>query len=86
MIKEKEKFEILLENVSTDIKAVAEGQSVLQRQVDSLGQDVKALDKKVDAVHSSLKNEIKVTAMALDSKIEEIRSDLKEHIRQPHAV
>ena len=48
----------------------------------------------VKAVHASLKNEIKVTALALDSKIEETKQELKgdisriakkldEHSRQP---
>jgi len=86
MIKEKEKFEVLLENIRGDIKGVAEGQSVLQRQADKLSQDVNALDKKMDTIHFSLKNEIKITGLALKEEIQAVDRKLDEHIRQPHIV
>lgn len=67
--KKKERFEVLLEDIKGDVKAIAEGQSGLQGKIDVLRLDVKALDIKIDAVHASLKQEINTTA--------------DEHIRQP---
>ena len=59
----------------------------LEGKMDGLEGRADKIDKKINAVHVSLKNEIKTTAYALDSKIEdtgaEIKKKLDEHIRQP---
>ena len=56
----KERFEILLEDINSDVKAIAEGQGVLQNQIDSLKYEVKALDNKIDVNTQALKKEIAV--------------------------
>jgi len=91
MAKERERFEILLEEMKGNFKALLDGHAVLNNKIDHLdeklndkidGLDKKLsfridnLDKKLDAVHSSLKNEIKVTTYALNEKLD-------DHLRQP---
>lgn len=69
MIEERERFEVLMEEMRDNFRILAEGQNALR-------DDIKLLDKKVEHVHLSLKNEMKFTYMALNEKIE-------DHIKQP---
>lgn len=99
MANEKERFEMLLEEVRDGVKLVAEGHETIRFEMKQMEERlVERFDTKINLVHSSLKNEIKVTAFALDSKIEETKHELKgdikeigqkldEHIKHPaHAV
>jgi uncharacterized protein YoxC len=94
MIKERERFEMLLEEMRGNFKVLAEGMDIIRSNVNDLRtnmidmrNDIKRLDNKIDyvhsslkQVHSSLKNEINVTYMALNEKIE-------NHVKQPsHAA
>ena len=70
-------------NLGRRIGAVEDGQMGLET-----GQ--KKIMEKMEAVHASLKNEIKVTGWALTDKIEEAKKEVKEkieeHARLPHPV
>lgn len=80
-------MEILLEEIRSNVKLALEGQDVLRSEMKQMEQrlsegiqgnslKIGILSKKLDAVHSSLKNEIKITAMAINDKLD-------EHIRLP---
>ena len=47
----KEHFEVLLEHINHEFKAVAEGHDILSRKVDTIGEQ---LNKKIDAVDHKL--------------------------------
>jgi uncharacterized protein (DUF342 family) len=66
---------VMIESLDSKIDALAEGQKIHD---DKFVQ----LDHKIDAVHTSLKNEIRVTGLALDSKIEETKLELKNDIQR----
>ncbi len=68
MAKEKEKFEVLLEEIKGDVKAVLEGHAVLDKKIDNVKEMVKDVDTKVEDTHRAVKT---------------ISRDLKEHIRLP---
>ena len=78
---------VMIENIEDKVDALGEGQKVLEDKVDTLNNGQKvlkdkvdSLDKKIYQVHESLKNEIKITAMAINEKLE-------EHMKQPsHAA
>ncbi|MFH1542260.1 MAG: hypothetical protein ABIE84_04130 [bacterium] len=90
MNKEKERFEMLLEEIRDKVQFIAEGHGLLGSKIDSWGAKVSGLEakidrneqsiarngKKIDAVHRSLKNEINVTFLALNDKLD-------DHIKQP---
>lgn len=79
-MKEKERMEVLLEEIRDKVSLVAEGHEVLRsemRQMEGrLSDRIDSLDLKVDRVHASLKNEIKITGLAITDKLD-------EHIKQP---
>jgi hypothetical protein len=83
MIKEKERFEILLEEIRGDVKLVLEGHGDLNKKIDDTAQALKdeidMVGKKLDAVHASLKNEVMVTATA-------VKDELDGRIRKLEAV
>ena len=47
---ERERFEVLLENVNSSLRLVAEGHSALNDKFDGLDKKVDSIDKKVDGV------------------------------------
>ena len=63
---------LLLEQVQSDVKAVAEGHGGLLNRIDS--------------VHDSLKNEIKFTGCALKEGLDRVEDKLKEHVRVSQGV
>ncbi len=74
---------VMIEALNDKVDAMGEGQRSLENKVDGLGNrfvglesKVDRLDKKIDVVHTSLKNEIKSTFYALNDKLD-------EHLRQP---
>lgn len=74
---------VMIESVDDKVKALAEGHRIIDDKVTKLqsGQGkievrLDKMDMKMDVIHSSLKNEIKVTFTALNEKIE-------DHIKQP---
>lgn len=71
---------VMIESVDDKIKALAEGHDALRSEVKQmdvkLTQRMDKMDMKMDVIHSSLKNEIKVTFTALNEKIE-------DHVKQP---
>ena len=73
MSKEKDHMEILLEEIRSNVKLALEGHDVLRSEMKQMEH---RLSGKIDKVHSSLKNEINVTAMAINDKLD-------EHIKQP---
>ena len=80
----KQRFEILLEEIRSDVKLALEGHGALRSEMKQVGTDLRSgmrqmeqrLDSKIDRVHSSLKNEIKVTGLAITDRLD-------EHIKQP---
>lgn len=66
---------VMIESLEEKVDAIAEGQRVHDERFVQM-------DKKIDAVHSSLKNEIRVTGLALDSRIEETKLELKNDIKR----
>jgi len=80
---------VLIESLGSRIGAIAEGQRIhddklnkIDDRFDQIDNRLDKMDNKIDTVHSSLKNEIRITALALDSKIEETKQELKEDIRR----
>jgi hypothetical protein len=64
---------VMIESIEEKVKSLGEGQKILGDKVDKV-------DSKINQVHSSLKNEIKITSMIINNKLE-------EHIKQPsHAA
>jgi len=80
MNKERARFEVLLEEMRSNFKLLAEGQAVLRGDIKRLGNKIDTVDlslrHELAKIHSSLKNEIKFTNLALNEKIE-------GHIKQP---
>lgn len=80
MAKEKERFEMLLEEVRDSVKLVAEGHVTIRREMqemkNELKEDIKLVDDKLGFV-----------AKQLGNKIDKIDQKLDEHVRLPaHAV
>lgn len=68
MADEWKRTEVLLEEIRSDVKAIAEGHSVLSRKIDDNTEDLREdLGGKIDNLTLTVK---------------EISRDLKEHIRQ----
>ncbi|MDD4179418.1 MAG: hypothetical protein PHH14_05165 [Candidatus Margulisbacteria bacterium] len=87
MANEKERFEILLEKIEGNVKAVLDGHEILNNKIDNLDNKIEAttneLKQEIRAVHSGLKNEIEITAYALKDDISRIEKKLDDHMRQP---
>lgn len=58
------------------IQSLEVNQNLLSKKQDSLSKGQDSLSKKLEAVHASLKNEIRVTGLAINDRLD-------EHIRQP---
>jgi uncharacterized protein Yka (UPF0111/DUF47 family) len=72
MANEKERFEILLEKIGGDVKAVLDGHGALYKKIDDVKDMIKEVDDKVSDTQKAVK---------------EISRELKEHVRLPaHAV
>lgn len=87
MIKQEDKFGVLLEEMRSNFKLAFEGLSSLGQKIVGVGQrlgsKIGSLDKKIDMVHGSLKNEIKITAMALKDDIQSLENKLDAHMHEP---
>lgn len=75
---------VMIESIEDKVNALGEGQKIIEGNLEkgqkSLENRIDSLDMKIDQVHSSLKNEIKITSMVINDKLE-------EHIKQPsHAA
>jgi len=79
MAEKKERFELLLEEIRDDVKAVAEGHSVIRREMQEMKTELKADIKEVNG-------KIEFTAKQLGDKIDRVDQKLEEHVRIPHAV
>ncbi|MEA3494076.1 MAG: hypothetical protein U9R38_06805 [Candidatus Margulisiibacteriota bacterium] len=73
MIKQEDRLGILLEEMRSNFKLAFE-------KIDALGQKLSA---GLENVHSSLKQEISVTAKIFSHEIKDIDSKLEKHMRQP---
>ena len=87
MAGEKERFEMLLEEIRDNVKQAAEGHSLLNDKVDRLDDKVETvrqeLKQEMRLIHYSLKNEINVTSYALKDDIKEVEKKLDLHMQQP---
>ena len=82
---------VMIESIDNKVKAVSEGHEIIRSEMQQMEQrlseriednslKIGAISKKLDSVHTSLKNEINITAMAINDKLD-------EHIKQPsHAA
>ena len=97
MTKEKERFEILLEEIKGHIKGVAEGHAVIrnemQRGFNEVKEQIKFVDGKVVFLGSEVREvraelkEVKAELKEVKVKADKIDNTLEEHVRQPaHAV
>ena len=86
--KNKERFEVLLEEIRDKVQIIAEGHEILQNKIDlvhtSLNEKIDNLDNKIDLVHTSLKDEIQVTAYVLKDELKEVSVKLDAHMRLAH--
>jgi len=73
---EKERFEVLLEEIKRDIKAVAEGHGVIRREMQEIKNDLKTDIKELGST-------IKFVARDLGEKIDKVGQRLEEHIKLP---
>lgn len=95
---QKERFELLLEDIKSKVTLIAEGHSLLDNKLEEVRRDLKNeikmvdakvdnLGKRLDVVHDSLKKEITFTGHAvqdgLSEEIKRVEGKLDEHIRQP---
>jgi len=94
---EKDRVEILLEQIRSDVKAVAEGHSVLHNKIDNLE---KTLTEKINNSDMRLTTRINNLDMKLTMKIDnlensvgtvakdtkEIKQKLDEHLRFPASL
>lgn len=89
---EKERFEVLLEEIKGKVQLVLERHDVIRSEIKQSEERIKnelrdELGGKIDRVHISLKNEIKVTALAVKSDLEEsikrVENKLDAHACQP---
>jgi archaellum component FlaC len=94
--KERDRLELLLEEIRDKVNVIAEGHSVLDRKIDTVAEKLseeigavrQELRQEIRAVRSELKSEIDITSRALGyeiklvgSAVEEVRVKLEEHIR-----
>ena len=96
MAKEKERFELLLEEVRDGGKLVAEGHSVIRREMQEMKAELKAdihlVDDKVGSLGNELakvKQDVTTVKQELDKvkqKVEKIDNTLEKHVRQPAHV
>jgi len=78
----KQHVEILIEKQRGDIKAIAEGHSILDRKMDGLDMKVTGLDRKVDSLGRELnetKNELKNEIAMVKDYVIGVDTKLNEH-------
>ena len=95
---QKERFEVLLEDIKSKVNLIAEGHSLLDNKLEEVRRDLKNeirtvdakvdnLGKRLEIVHDSLKKEITFTGHAvkdeLRAEIGRVERKIDEHIRQP---
>lgn len=81
MADKKERFEVLLEAIQSDVKAVAEGQGGLQRQIDGLAEGQSGLFQQVGDLKTAIKaidNKHDVNFQALYSLLQDTNKDVLE--------
>ncbi len=65
------------------IEAVEGRVGLVDGRLVEIDETIGKLDKKIDSVHSSLKNEIKVTGLAIKEDIQRVETKLDSHLKQP---
>jgi hypothetical protein len=86
----KERFEILLEEIKDKVQLSLEGHDALRSEI---RQSEDRISKKIEVLHSSLKKEININALASHDLLTDVRKDVKdvkdkldEHVRELHPV
>lgn len=86
----KERFEVLLEAIQSDVKAIAEGQGGLQRQIEEVRGELKAqitaVDKKHDTNFSALYDLLlgaRKDIKSISADIQRVETKLDNHIKLP---
>ena len=80
MAKEKERFEMLLEEVRDGVKLVAEGHEIIRSEM-------KQMEERLSEKISFVDDKLGFVAKELGGKIDKVEHKLDEHLRQPvHAV
>ena len=86
MAKEKERFEILVEELKSDFKLAFDGISTLrnetQRGFEEVKEQIKFVDGKVEFLGTEVR-EIKKELKEVKGKVDKIDHTLEEHVRQP---
>ena len=80
-MKEKERFEILLEEIRNNNRVTQEGQDFLNRKIDNLKQDVKVVDNKFAYIakgHSEKLNKIEGEIGTIKGNINDLKVDLND--------
>ena len=86
MADEKNRFENLLEEIRDSVKLVAEGHSVIRREMQEmkieLKSDIKLGNDKVESLANEV-NKVKQELGAVKQKVDKIDTTLEKHVRQP---
>jgi phage tail tape-measure protein len=98
MIKERARFEVLLEEMRDKLQILAEGHSMLNSNMDSMRTDIKELRQglrsemkemegrlnyKIDHVHSSLKQVHSSLKNEINVTYMALNEKIEDHIKQP---
>ncbi len=87
MVEEWKRAEVLLEDIKHDVKAIAEGHSVLNRRMDTLEinlrKEIKEVKDELHFVAKELNDKIDAVDRRLGDKIDRVDSKLDAHMRQP---
>ena len=75
----KERFEILLEAIQGDVRAIAEGQGLLGDKVNSLDNKVDQIDNKIEQMDTKI-YQLDNKIYQLDKKIDVVHDSLKSEI------
>jgi len=76
----KERFEVLLEDLKSDTKAIADGQGILQNQIEELKGGLRSLDKKLEVTSQALYGLLQDTKKELNENIDRVENTLGEKI------
>ena len=82
---EKERFEVLLEQVRKELELVAEGYVLLDQKIDrvagGLNQKIEGLDQKIDRVAEGLSKKMDVGFAEVREAVRVVTQQLKDHDR-----
>jgi vacuolar-type H+-ATPase subunit I/STV1 len=80
--KNKERFEVLLEAIQGDVKAIAEGQGILGNKIDLLDRKIDHIDRKHETNAKALHGLLIDKKSELNEKIDQVEQKLGEKIDQ----